>query len=63
DDVKSVADWYEEELRKTGYEVNFSLQQEDVESFVFKNKTENIDGNVQVQKSDGKTQIVVFIVY
>lgn len=63
DDVKSVADWYEEELRKTGYEVNFSLQQEDFESFAFKNKTENINGSVQVQKSNGITQIVVFIVY
>lgn len=62
-DLDSVSGWYEEELKKAGYDVKVTLKQEGISSFVFEKKSPPIKGQVQIQNEDGKVSIVIIITY
>lgn len=58
-----VASWYKDALKQKGYEVKFSLEQQDAYSFSFENASRKITGSVQIVKSDTGSEITIFIVY
>jgi hypothetical protein len=61
--LDSVSAWYEEELKKAGYNVQNTLKQTGMSSYVFKKKSPPIKGSVQIQDEDGKISIVIIITY
>ena len=63
DDIDSVSGWYEEELKKTGYDVKVTLKQLGLNSYVFEKKSPPIKGSVQIQDENGRTSLVVIIAY
>lgn len=61
DSVKSVADWYNRNLKNRGFKITFTIEQDDTVSLSFREASGKYEGSVQVVSSEEGSEIAVTI--
>lgn len=62
DGVKQVADWFSSNLKKRGFKITFTLEQDETVSMNFSEAAGKYEGSVQVKAAEEGSEIAVTIV-